>query len=255
MSILTREERFKDARTVFNKNGNQTMREVEEATGVNKSKIQALEDNENPRAVGYGDIAALAKHYGVSADYLLSLTDDPHHRPAATDELGISATAVKKIHYIQNCAENITDYSAFLSQFLESSLYDFFDALYMMCQANIAEIVYNSTWEDSYNVSDPATLSAAHNKRNNRILEIAASGKYNSVVSSYLQQMVLFDQEQEKLLVNDDFYFGCTFDNSIVNEIVNSRMRRSFDALIRDLCAKTARTIEKQLSEEANGNC
>ena len=255
MATLTRGERFKDARIIFNKNGKQNMREVEQATGVNKAKIQALEDDGKSRSVGYEDVTALAKHYGVSADYLLSLTDDPHYRPAATDDLGISATAVKKMHYIQNCSTNDTDYSAFLSQFLESSLYDFFDSVYMVCQANIAEIVYNSTWEDGVNATDPISNSVAYSNRNNRILEIASSGKYNPVVSSYLRQMVLFSQGQNKLLEDDDFYFGCTFDKSIVNEIVDSKMRSAFDAFVRDLCTKTARTIEKQLSEEVDGNC
>lgn len=77
MCNLTRGERFKDARTVHNKNGNQSMDEVYKATGVAASMIKDLEDDDKNRSVGYEKIAALAKHYGVSSDYLLGLSPNP----------------------------------------------------------------------------------------------------------------------------------------------------------------------------------
>ena len=46
MVRLTRGERFKDARTVHNQHKKQTMDEVAAATGISKSLIQALEDDE-----------------------------------------------------------------------------------------------------------------------------------------------------------------------------------------------------------------
>ncbi len=75
MCNLTRGERFKDARTVYNKHGKQTMDEVAAATGVGKSVIQSLEDDDNLRSVGYEKIISLAKHYGVTSDYLLGLSN------------------------------------------------------------------------------------------------------------------------------------------------------------------------------------
>lgn len=77
MCKLTRGERFKDARTVHNQNGNQSMDEVYTATGVAASMIKDLEDDDKNRSVGYEKIAALAKHYGVSSDYLLGLSPNP----------------------------------------------------------------------------------------------------------------------------------------------------------------------------------
>lgn len=67
-------ERFKDARTVYNKNGKQTMSEVESATGIQKSMISSLEKDDT-RGASFRDIAKLAKHYGVSMDWLCGLTD------------------------------------------------------------------------------------------------------------------------------------------------------------------------------------
>ena len=66
-------ERLKDARVVYNKNGSQTMREVEDETGVSKSAISDLENGK--RGVDYRKVASLAKHYGVSADWLLGLSE------------------------------------------------------------------------------------------------------------------------------------------------------------------------------------
>lgn len=94
MAKLTRWERFKDARTVHNQHGKQTMDEVAIATGVSKSMIQSLEDEKADRSVGYDKVAKLASHYHVSADYLLGLSDDPSRNPSAVDELGLSEKSV-----------------------------------------------------------------------------------------------------------------------------------------------------------------
>ena len=71
MAKLTRGERFKGARLDFNQHQKQTMDEVAAATGISKSLIQALEDDENDRSVGYDKVAKLAAHYHVTTDYLL----------------------------------------------------------------------------------------------------------------------------------------------------------------------------------------
>lgn len=77
MCTLSKGERFKDARTVYNQHGSQSMDEVYKATGVSASMIKDLEDDEKSRSVGYEKVAILAKHYGVSSDFLLGLTDIP----------------------------------------------------------------------------------------------------------------------------------------------------------------------------------
>lgn len=93
----TQGERFKDARTVWNQYGNQSTKAVSDATGISTSIINALENE--TRSVGYEKVIALAKHYGVSVDWLSGFTNDPHPKRCAVDELGIS---VKAIYSIKN---------------------------------------------------------------------------------------------------------------------------------------------------------
>ena len=101
MCKLTIGERFKDARTVHNKNGSQSMDEVYNATGVFASMIKDLEDDDKNRSVGYDKIAALAKHYGVSADYLLGLSPNPTTNKdidAICNYTGLSQSSIQCLH-------------------------------------------------------------------------------------------------------------------------------------------------------------
>ena len=79
---LTRGDRFKDMRVVYNPHGKQTMDEVAKATGVAKSSISKVEADDG--GITADSLAKLAQHYGVSADYLLGLSDirtrDPEKR-------------------------------------------------------------------------------------------------------------------------------------------------------------------------------
>lgn len=97
MAVLSRGERFKDARTIYNQHGKQTMKVVEEATGVSASAIKDLEDDNSTRSVGYDKVASLSKHYGVTADWLLGLYPYPHREHSAVDELGFSPATIQKI--------------------------------------------------------------------------------------------------------------------------------------------------------------
>lgn len=67
-------ERFKDARIVYNKNGKQTMNEVANATGIQKSMLSSLEKDDT-RGASFRDVAKLAYHYGVSMDWLCGLSN------------------------------------------------------------------------------------------------------------------------------------------------------------------------------------
>lgn len=110
MSKLTRGERFQDARLVHNKNGKQTMDEVAAATQIPKSKIHDLEDDNTNRNVGYTSIARLAKHYGVSSDYLLGLTEIATSNPtaqAACEYTGLTEENAKMLHeFVASDSEN-----------------------------------------------------------------------------------------------------------------------------------------------------
>lgn len=101
MHTLTRGGRFKHARTVLNQHGSQSMDEVYSATWISPSMIKDLEDDEKNRSVGYDKIATLAKHYGVSSDFLLGISDikTPDTTAQAVIEYtGLSEDNVSTLH-------------------------------------------------------------------------------------------------------------------------------------------------------------
>lgn len=80
MYTLSRGERFKDARRVHNQHGTQTMQQVCLATGVSKRALSDLENDESTTGVSYLSVIALARHYGVTTDWLLGLEASPRRR-------------------------------------------------------------------------------------------------------------------------------------------------------------------------------
>lgn len=50
-------------------------------------------------------LAKLSEFFGVSADWLLGLTDAPERTPAAVDELGLSADAVSRLQMLHNVSQ------------------------------------------------------------------------------------------------------------------------------------------------------
>lgn len=67
---------------------------VQAATGVSASLIADLENDEKDRKVNYIDVAKLAKHYGVTADWLCGISNDHHQTPCASNELGLSEKSI-----------------------------------------------------------------------------------------------------------------------------------------------------------------
>lgn len=202
---------------------------------------------------GYNTLSKIAVYFDVTTDFLLGLTDDPARKPAATDDLGLSAHAVKMIQTLKSCSSDDRRYMDFLSQLFENPVCDhLFHAMYMDCQANAAEIIFSSVPMDTETFS----AESVQNRRN-KILEIANSKKYNSVISGYLLQMLRFDKEQDELWENDyDFPYDCNFSRSIVAQITGMDVRTLFDSYLRQLGQATTLAIEKELAEEAlaNGN-
>jgi len=104
---LTRGERFCEARKALPE-GKNTIAEVSKQTGVTGSLIQALEDDDNTRDVGYSKVAALARYYGVSTDYLLCLSNvqtfDTDVR-AVCESTGLSETTIIRLSQIKNSTD------------------------------------------------------------------------------------------------------------------------------------------------------
>ena len=95
--------RFQEAREVYNRHGEQTLSEVSKATGIQKSLLSDLENYDRQRSVGYDKVVILARHYGVSADYLLGLSDVPvisEDIQAAGKTLGLSYDAIMNIRFL-----------------------------------------------------------------------------------------------------------------------------------------------------------
>lgn len=140
MAVLTRGERFKDARNTLNQHGKQTMKAVEQATGVSASLIKDLEDDNSKRSVGYDKVAALAKHYGVSANWLLELSDDPAMQPSAVDELGLKPIVIEEIRDLaaemgffdgdDTSGTPLQALNAFLNRSLQTPLYEMINCLH-----------------------------------------------------------------------------------------------------------------------------
>ena len=86
---LTLQEKLRDLRD----EKKLTLTALSEATGIPTATLQRLEANDEHHAA-YTDVAALAKLYNVSADYLFGLTDNRQHRNVAIDALHISDAAI-----------------------------------------------------------------------------------------------------------------------------------------------------------------
>ena len=227
MCTLSRGERFKDARLVHNKNGKQSMDDVYTATGVSASMIKDLEDDEKERSVGYDKIAILAKHYGVSTDYLLSLTNDPERTPCATDELGLSAQSIKWLSRLANSPDR-DRYTKHLSALLEMrsfqtllhSLFDYFSAV---TAASITE----SILENFLSTND---LYPSAKSFREKIAAAQCDTQYDDMVQFHLGAIYNFDKALLDSGMIDDEY-----DNISVLDMLELIIKRNLDSVIREV--------------------
>lgn len=169
MINLTRGERFRDARTVYNAHGSQTMAEVYSATGISASKIADLENDDKDRGVDYREVGKLAKHYGVSVDWLLGLSDvtlpDADLR-GVCEYTGLSEGAIETLRWIKE-NDPYNDMKV-LSSFLENKGRSFVGQLSLLIN-----LIYRSkpeldefknyssdNWRDLYNLCYELKLGA-----------------------------------------------------------------------------------------------
>lgn len=94
--------RFKEARTIHNQHGKQSVLVVAKETGITRTLIDDLEIEQlsKQRDVGYRKIAKLADYYGVSVDWLVGLSDSPSINTDdkfLTDKVGFTHAAVGKL--------------------------------------------------------------------------------------------------------------------------------------------------------------
>jgi len=234
MCTLSRGERFKDARLVHNRNGKQSMDEVYAATGIAASMIKDLEDDDKERSVGYDKIAILARHYGVSTDYLLSLSSDPNRSPCATDELGLSVHAIKWFSDLATSSDK-NRYTKYLSSLLEMDtfkdlihlLMDYFTAL----EAN--SIVSNILRDFS---SGSPTLYPSHKTYFDKLDAATKDQEYDDTTRLYLEFIAFF----EKAFLNSDV--GVLLDtedddDSVIHviDILELKIKQKLDSVLRTI--------------------
>lgn len=170
MCVLTRGERFKDARTVHNQHGSQSMDEVYSATGISPSMIKDLEDDEKNRSVGYDKIAILAQYYGVSSDFLLGLS------PYSTVEkdleyickyTGLSEKSVKYLKFLTDIhAGKIVHPKALaeIQEYDKKNNADFYEGYYEYICRQYSESVYDRRRNaERYGVKDEDDIAAIAN--------------------------------------------------------------------------------------------
>ena len=87
---LTIPERLKDLRSERGLD----IAEVAKATGLSSSALSNYENDEG-KDISHRAILALAKFYGVSADYLLGLTETKNHPNAGLDDLHLSDDTIE----------------------------------------------------------------------------------------------------------------------------------------------------------------
>lgn len=74
-----------------------TLEELAARIGVNATTLGRMEKGQTQK-IGSDVLAALAREFNVSADFLLGLTDIPDRKNYGIDELGLSAQAVRNLY-------------------------------------------------------------------------------------------------------------------------------------------------------------
>lgn len=202
---LTMGERFKDARIVHNKHGKETTGAVAEATGVSKSTLSEIENDS--RVPGAKIIAELARHYGVSTDYLLGLSDvitPDTTAQAVIAYTGLSEDNVLTLHHMKENASN-----PMLSDAADEGtiningckpyldcLNDILDAIYSKKDTIIRDYIpmqYYAEWNKHY---DPLYFSEE------RELDLQAHGHTSVPISAFIEQKsIKIAREIEKYLI------------------------------------------------------
>ena len=96
VSFLRLSEKLKDLRMERNLKLVEVAENViVDGAPISASTLQRLEDTDKTFNTGYKEIMALAKFYGVSADYLMGLTDNRQYRNIAVDELSLTDGAIE----------------------------------------------------------------------------------------------------------------------------------------------------------------
>lgn len=191
----------------------------------------------------------IAESLNVSADYLLGLSNDPERTKATADDLGLSPLALKNLKHIASASSTTNrEYADVVSKLIESKRFsDLVYALFMASHVGIAEYIYNEIMHSVSSRHSGAFLDISH--VHDKVLAAAESGQYNSVISSYLRQMVRFDKGDSAMLENDDHAYDVSFDRTMIPFTVRDRAEECFRAVLRSISQEMERDFKKQQKE------
>ena len=238
MAKLTRGERFKDARTVHNQHKKQTMDEVAAATGLKKSLIQALEDDDNIRSVGYDKITKLAVHYHVTTDYLLGLSDEPNPLPAAVDDLGLSPVAINWLQSFRYASEPDEDGHIYRDGLLHVANVLFENRHFQYLVENLCNMI---DAVEAKRLFDAVPFGTSYDAA---IQEINTQHSHSESVLDYLKAQNMLSGSNIPDAITDAFMFG--FD---VTDVVSHKVSQSFNTLLADI----RDSVETE--KDAQGRC
>lgn len=119
---------------------NETQQQLADALNVKRETIRWWESGE--RQIKAGDVAQLARHFGVTSDYLLGLTNDPARQPSAVDDLGLTPHAVDTLRSITEHDNSHEQYSHPPRNEIISALFSdpSFPGLMLLCQTLLQEV-------------------------------------------------------------------------------------------------------------------
>lgn len=139
---LTMGERFKDARIVHNRHGKQTIKEVATSLGITQSALSEIEnDKRNP---GAETVKLLAQHYGVTADFLLGLSDTKTPDTtvqAIIDYTGLTERNVEFLHNLKGIERKGYDYG--VSRKVHGA------GVFTDCANDLLDCLYDSSYDVS----------------------------------------------------------------------------------------------------------
>lgn len=224
MPLLTRGERFKDARTVYNQHGNQTMSTVQSSTGVSASLIADLENDDKDRKANYIDVATLAKHYGVTTDWLCGLSEDHHTTPCASSDLRLSESS---IYFLKSLNEIWSAYDTMIHPARQTSPDDAQTAAQAWNEAMSRMKCFNNLHD--YPLRAYATLCAEYGPQLIDILISAVEENYKMIVDfSDLHKASLegWDIKNEHLSFDDYVRFKSSEIAKVIDRFLVSKFEK-----------------------------
>lgn len=179
---------------------NTTIQAVAEVVGVSRQAVsQYCNGLTQPNA---DTIIKIAKHFNVSTDYLLGLTDKQTPKTelrAICEYTGLTETAIKKLSQKRNCptVSQIIESNEFwdIVQNINSALINF-DTLYPSGKINAesaaAQMGIKINWNDNYKNVDLSKLPAEYQKYLGVVSEQGTKPLYKHLLTEFISK--LFDK-------------------------------------------------------------